>query len=158
MSHESAANFLRLPKHALVLSLLLAACGASWANPAVDDFSRCLSDNTTGKDRKALARWLFVSMGAHPEMRAITTLPPTASEDEARIAGQLFTRLLTEACARQTQAAVRAVGPIALQSGFTVLGQLAMQELMTDKDVAAGMSALQRHLDTAKLETVLNPK
>jgi hypothetical protein len=29
---------------------------------------------------------------------------------------------------------------------------------MTDKDVAAGMASLQKHLDTKRLETVLNPK
>lgn len=144
-------------KKAIMLLALFAASAASQANQTVEDFSRCISENSTGKDRKALARWLFVSMGAHPEMRAIAPTP-TANEDASRFAGELFTRLLADSCATQTQAAVRAVGPIAVQQAFTVLGQLAMQELMTDKDVAAGMASLQKHLDTKKLESVLNPR
>jgi hypothetical protein len=145
-------------KKAVVLLALVAASGLSQANQAVEVFSQCIADNSTGKDRKALARWLFVSMGAHPEMRAIAPIPPSASEDASRVAGELFSRLLADSCPTQTQAAVRAVGPIAVQQAFTVLGQLAMQELMTDKDVAAGMASLQKHLDTKRLETVLNPK
>lgn len=142
-----------------IASLILALLGGvAVANPAVDAFSRCLSDNTSGKDRKTLARWLFVSMGAHPDMRALAALPPTATHDAQRDAGQLFTRLLGEACPEQTRAAVRAVGTIAVQNGFTLLGQLAMQELMTDKDVAAGIAGLEKHVDNAKLMPVLNPK
>jgi hypothetical protein len=97
-------------------------------------------------------------MGAHPEMRAITAIPVGAVEGASRDAGELFTRLLTEACPNQTKAAIRAVGQVAVQSAFSVLGQLAMQELMNDKDVAAGMAMLQRHLDTAKLDPILNAK
>jgi hypothetical protein len=145
-------------KKAVLLLALVAASAASQANQAVEAFSQCISDNTTGKDRKALARWIFVSMGAHPEMRVIAPIPPAISEDTSRAAGELLSRLLADSCATQTKAAVRAVGPIAVQHAFTVLGQLAMQELMTDKDVAAGMASFQKHLDSKKLEPILNPR
>ena len=55
----------------------------------------------------------------------------------ARGAGELFTRLLTDACANEAKVALKAGGPMAIQVGFQTLGQLAMQELMTDRDVAA---------------------
>jgi hypothetical protein len=147
----------------LTLATWACACWATapapaWAQSAVDEFSRCMAENSTGKDRKVLARWLFVSMGAHPEMRSVSTLSAGAAEQASREAGELFTRLLADQCPNQTRAAVRAVGPVAIQSAFAVLGQLAMQELMTDKDVAAGMALLQKHLNTSKLEPLLNPR
>lgn len=42
------------------------------AGPYTDALGSCLADNTTGKDRKELARWIFVAMSAHPEMRDLS--------------------------------------------------------------------------------------
>jgi hypothetical protein len=134
--------------------VLLAAQGA-WANPSVDALSKCLADSTTGKDRRALAQWLFVSMGAHPDMKLIARIPDQVAEDSTVEAGRLFSRLLGDACPNETKAAVRVMGPLAIQGAFTVLGQLAMQELMTNKDVALGMAKMEKNLDRAKLDPVL---
>lgn len=145
-------------KRTLIGLLLAASTLAVHAQPAVSAFGKCLGDNTTGRDRKDLARWLFVAMGAHPDMKAISTINPSAPEESSRVAGQLFTKLVAESCPKEAKAAVDAAGPGAFQSAFTVLGQLAMQELMTDKDVAAGMSLLQKHIDASKVQSVLGGK
>ena len=142
-------------KRTLTCLLVLAVTSAAHAQPSVDAFGKCLADNTSGKDRKDLARWLFVAMGAHPDMKAISSINPSAPEDSSRVAGNLFNRLITEACPKEAKAAVGAVGPIAFQSAFSVLGQLAMQELMTDKNVNASMGLLQKYVDNAKVQTVL---
>ena len=152
--HETATQMKRF---LLTLSLCLIAVSGQ-AQPTVDAFSKCLADNTNGKERKDLARWLFVAMGAHPEMRAIATISATAPQDSSMAAGQLFTKLIAEACPAQAKAAVAAVGPTAFQTGFSVLGQLAMQELMTDKDVTAGMGLLQKYIDTSKVQSALGSK
>ncbi|MFZ2991108.1 hypothetical protein [Ideonella sp.] len=141
----------------LLLVLMFSVFSANAvAQPAVDAFSKCLADSTTGKDRKTLARWLFVSMGAHPELKAIAKIAPSAPEDSSREAGALFTRLITDTCVEQAKAAGRAAGPVAFQSAFSVLGQLAMQELMSDKDVAANMALLQKHVDAPKIQAVMS--
>ena len=145
-------------KKSIALSVLLIATMSSLANPAVDAFSGCLADSTSGKDRKDLARWLFTAMGAHPEMRSIAVLTPSAADDASRSAGQLFTRLLVDACPKQGKEAVQAVGPVAIQSAFSVLGQLAMQELMTDKDVAAGMGLLEKYVDNVRIQAAISTK
>lgn len=44
-------------------------------------------------------------------------------------------------------AAIRTGGPMAIHGAFQVLGQLAMREAMTDKDVTSAMSMLHRYLD-----------
>ena len=72
----------------------------------------------------------------------MANVPDEAAEAASKGAGELFTRLLTDACANEAKAALKAGGPMAIQVGFQTLGQLAMQELMTDRDVAASMGRL----------------
>lgn len=145
-------------KHSLLALALASLTVGAAAQPAVDAFSKCLADHTTGKDRKDLARWIFVAMGAHPEMRAIAELAPTAPQESSKTAGELFTRLMVESCPDQARAAVQARGGAAIQAGFNVLGQLAMQELMSDREVAARMGLLEQYVDTAKLQSVLGAR
>jgi hypothetical protein len=106
---------------------------------------------STGQDRKDLAKWLFTAMAAHADMKPLAAVPEEVAEGASKTAGTLFTRLLTETCASEVTAALKAGGPMAIQVGFQTLGQLAMQELMTDKDVAAAMGRLDKHLDRQKL-------
>jgi len=145
-------------KRPLIFLVLAATAAVAHAQPSVDAFGKCLADNTSGKDRKDLARWLFVAMGAHPEMKAISSINPSAPEDSSRVSGALFNRLIIEACPKEAKAAVDAVGPIAFQSAFAVLGQLAMQELMTDKNVNTSMGLLQKYVDNAKVQSVFTGK
>jgi hypothetical protein len=142
---------------ALLATLTMLAV-PTYAEPTVDAFSRCLAESTTGKDRKDFARWLFVSMGAHPSMREISRITPEAAEDASRNAGLLLTKLLADSCPKEAQAAFKAVGAAAMQSAFGVVGQLAMQELMTDKDVAAGMSILEKYLDSQRIQAAIGAK
>lgn len=143
---------------ALLAVTLALGAGAVQADPAVDNLSRCLADNSTGKERKLLARWVFVAMGAHPELRDNVPIPPAMVTDTSRAAGETFNRLLADACPTQARAAIQAVGQRAFQQAFSVLGQLALQEIMTDPGVAASLLAMQQHLDRARLEPLLKPK
>jgi len=138
----------------IVIIATLAFVNLAHASPQVEALGRCVADSTTGKDRKDLARWLFVAMSAHPEMKSISNVPDSETEEVSRVAGALFTRLLADSCPTQVKAAVQSGGPMAIQAAFTVLGQLAMQELMTDKDVARTMGILERHIDRQKLDAL----
>jgi hypothetical protein len=64
----------------------------------------------------------------------------------------------TESCAQQTQAAFKAGGTKALEVPFRTLGQLAMQELMSNRDVSASMSAFDKYIEKDKLNQVLSGK
>jgi hypothetical protein len=143
----------------LAFALLLAAPLLCQAQPQIESLSRCLADNTSGKDRKELARWVFLAMAVHPEIRqyaAQNTMQ--AAEETHRQVAQTFTRLLTESCRQQTQAAFKQGGPTALQGAFQTLGQLAMQELMSDRGVTSAMGAFERYLDQNKLNQVFGGK
>lgn len=138
-----------------IAALMLAAtlAGPALAANEVDALTACFADNTTGKDRRDLARWVFISMAAHPAMHDIANVSPEAREEAERAAGQLYTRLLTESCAPQALAAIRSGDREALGRSVEFLGKLAMQELATNKDVAAGFAGVQRYIDRKKLES-----
>lgn len=127
----------------------------------VDALSRCLADNTSGKDRRDLAKWIFLSIAAHPEIRQYASGNLASATDESsRSIAALFTRLLTESCVNETKAVVKAGGSTAtsFQFAFEGLGRLAMQELMADKSVNGSMLLFQRYLDQKRFADVLNPK
>jgi hypothetical protein len=132
--------------------------GTSYAQSPVDSLSRCLSDTTSGKDRKELARWVFAAMTAHPEMKALSSATIEDIESASRVAGALFTRLMAENCSKEMKAAIQFGGPAAIQSGFQTLGQLAMLELMSNPQVAASMSILDRYVDKSKIDAAIQSK
>jgi hypothetical protein len=141
--------------HTLPLALAVLSSSGVLAGPAADALGTCLSENTTGKERKELARWMFVAMSSHPEIKQLSATTPNDLDQVSRATGALFTKLLTETCVTQTRAAVRTEGAQSIQAAFSVLGQAAMQELMSDPAVRAAIGAFERHLDTKKVEAVL---
>lgn len=147
-------------KFAKFLLLATALCLAlpAAAGPASDTLGNCLADNTSGRERKDLARWIFLAMAAHPEIRDLAAATTGPREDSSKATAGLFTRLLTESCPLQAKEAMRLEGSTAMVSAFGTLGKLAMQELMTNADVAASISGFERYVDRAKIEAVLGAK
>ena len=71
-----------------VLALFLYCLSlAANAQPAIDAFANCMADNSSGKDRKEMARWIFVSMGAHPEIKSIASISASAPEETSKNMG-----------------------------------------------------------------------
>jgi len=139
----------------LAIALLLASPLVAQAQAPVDLLSRCLADNTSGKDRKAFARWMFFAMAAHPEIKQYTSATAAQATQEANKAmAATFTRLLTDSCAQEARTAPKE----ALEGAFRSFGELAMQELASDHDVKAALSAFEMYLDKNKLDQVLGGK
>jgi hypothetical protein len=137
----------------IVISVVLAlSASLAQAQEPTDALSQCLADNTSGKDRKDLARWVFFAMASHPEIKQFASpgLAP-ASEETHKIMAATFTRLLVDSCLTQTQAAFQEGGSRAIEGAFATLGRLAMQELMSNQDVNANMSKFEKFLDQTKL-------
>ena len=129
------------------------------ASVPIQNLSQCLSDNTTGRDRKDLARWMFIAMASHPELQKYASGEAAASAESMNKAmAELLTRLLVQTCLNQTQAAFKAGGSVALQASFQTLGQLAMQELMSDQNVKTNIMAFQKYVDQKKLAEAMTPK
>ena len=141
----------------LFLGLALVLPQAAMATPASDALGNCLKDNTSGKDRKDLARWIFVSMSAHPEIRSLSAISDAARTDTNKGMAELVTRLLTVNCAAQTRAAGQESTSSMLAS-FKSLGEVAMMELMSNQAVSDSISGYVQFVDRKKVEAVLGSK
>lgn len=128
------------------------------ASPAADALSACLADNTTGRDRKDLARWIFLAMSAHPEIRNISNVSQAQRDEINRGMGNIITKLLTERCPSQARIAMEREGSGALQTAFGVVGQLAMQELMSNPEVTASVGEYVKYIDQNKMNAVFSRK
>lgn len=127
------------------------------ASPASDALGTCLADNTTGKDRKDMARWMFIAMSAHPEMHDISKVSKKNQDDINILMGAMVTKLLTENCPAQAKKAMDE-GTEAMKTAFGVLGQLAMQELMANPEVKSSISGFSKYMDKDKINSVFSKK
>jgi len=124
----------------------------------IDALRTCVTDNTSGKDRKDLAKWVFFAMAAHPEIRQYADAKVADAADESsKTMAALVTRLLTDSCVSEVKAVMKTgQGSEAVKLAFTTLGALAMQELMADKAVQDAMGSFGRYVDQTRLNAALS--
>lgn len=147
---------MNLSKTVLLVTLSFSSFAAC-AGPATDALGACLTDHTTGKERKDLARWAFVSMAAHPEIAAIAPVSQQVRDKENKAMAALVTKLVTQECAAQSRQAI-AEGGDGLGTAFKVLGEAAMQELMSHPTVSKNIEGFTQYLDRATFEAALKGK
>ena len=94
-------------------------------------------------------------MAAHPELSAYADTSPQDIEASDQYVGKVITRLLTVDCPDRLRKA-SAADAKAVQKAFELVGQVAMQELMTNQEVAQALSNYARYADTEKINKVLN--
>jgi hypothetical protein len=128
--------------------------GSSIQQPRQDVLGTCLSDQTTGRDRKDLVKWIFLAMAQHPDMKGLlTTSAATEAAESNKKIGALVTRLLAESCTNEARQAA-GVGGSAFEAAFEKLGQVAMQELMLDDSVTAAIGGFEPFMDMARLKKI----
>jgi hypothetical protein len=115
----------------------------------------CLTDNTTGRERKDLARWIFTAIAAHPEMDSLSAVTPERREQVSQTVGALYTRLFADVCRDEVRAAAAAGGDSVIGDGFGILGEVAMQELMLHDQVEQAMFGVAAHLDMERIEAAM---
>jgi hypothetical protein len=142
----------------LLVALLLQVPGLASADSAAD-LSSCVSDNTSGKQRKDLARWVFLAMAAHPDLKQFASAEVDAVRDPTdKTVAEMFEQLITVQCATQANAAYTEHGTPGLEVAFEELGRLAMMELMSNPDASAAMGTFERYLDRSKITAALTGK
>ena len=140
----------------LIIVVVLATSVAAQEGQPAGALRTCVADSTSGKDRKDLAKWIFLAMAAHPEMRLHANASAAAAmEDSSRRMAALLTRLLTDSCVNETRAVMKTGSAQSLKLAFEGLGQLAMQELMADQSVGDAMGQFERYLDQKRLTEIL---
>lgn len=147
-----------IKRHALVVAFAACLAFPAHAGPATNALGACLADNTTGKERKELAKWIFIGMAAHPDIQDVSKVPPSARDDSDRTIGELVTRLLTKNCVTQARTAINSEGAGAFKAAFQSLGELAMQELMSNQAVESSLSGWEKYFDRKTFEAAMAAK
>jgi hypothetical protein len=135
----------------LMISLLPIS---AFAGEAANELGVCLADSLTGKERKTLARWIFIGMAAHPEMSPYTDVPDQAVDEIDKLVGELVTRLMTSDCPQQARTAVKDEGSAAIEYAFGLVGQVAMQELMMNQEVSQTLGGFEKYLDQQAIQSL----
>jgi hypothetical protein len=136
----------------ILTAVFLMVCSSAYAQSASEALAQCLAENTSGRDRKDLARWVFFAMASHPEIRQYAA--PSLTTDELKThkaMADLVTRLLAESCLEQTQQAIVSGGSKTVEVAFRTLGELAMRELMSNPAVGESMSRFEKQIDQSRL-------
>lgn len=124
-----------------------------------DRLAVCLADSTTGKDRKDMARWVFIGMAAHPEIASLSNVKPADIAQANQKIANIFVRLLTVDCKKEAQQALDSTtGRQSFHEAFSFLGQLAFQELMTDSSVKATFESVIQYIDEEKFNKEFSKK
>jgi hypothetical protein len=144
------------------MALVLATCTLlstqARAGEAGDALSRCLSDSTTADDRRALVRWIFSAIAAHPDLKEFTTIDDARREQIESESVAVFERLIVEDCTAQTKRALAQEGAEGFQAAFKTLGELAMGGVVEDAQVQASMAQLGERLDKQRILQALLTK
>lgn len=146
------------PLATLLLCLSIVLPHAALAATASETLGSCLVDNTTGKDRKELARWIFMAMTVHPDIRELSAASEEQTVQANKNMAALVTRLLTENCVAEVKASIADGGSTNMFNAFKSLGEVAMRELMGNRNVAKSVGDYVQYLDKKKLEAVLGAK
>ncbi len=136
-----------------ILSTILISAPAL-SGPASDALGTCMTDSLNGKERKQLGKWVFLAMSVHPEISKFSNVTEELQNESDKFIGSLITRLLTEDCSAEARIALNNESSVALTSAFEVVGKVAMQELMRDKNVNNAISGFEKYLDKEKLNAL----
>ncbi len=138
--------------------MLIIACVSitklACATATSDALGNCMTDSLSGKERKQFVEYVFMGIAAHPEMKKFSNVTAQDQTDLNKMMAVLFTRLLTVDCVEQVKQAAKEGGPQAFQSAFEIVGRLAMQDLMSNKEVNNSMSGFLNYIDKDKFKAL----
>ena len=109
---------------------------------------------TSDAERVDLVRWIVAAITVHPGVKGMTGISDDRRTAETKQAAGLFADLLTVPCREEALDAFKFEGEVAFSAAFEVLGQVAMQTLISDPPVAAEMTKLGDHLDDNQLKSL----
>ena len=128
------------------------------ANPTSDALGSCMANSLAVTERKELAKWIFFIMSAHPDIQKYSQITVEARRSTDEYVAKLITRLLTKDCTAQASAAFKANGPDTLGKAFETVGEVAMQELMSNAEVTKSLTGYTKFLNYEKFAPILKAR
>jgi hypothetical protein len=139
------------------LALAAAAAAALVSTPVVaaagvytDDMAKCLVRSATPDDNKALVLWAFGAMSANPVVKPLSNVTEAQRAQFGQAAVKSIERLMLQDCRKESLMAVKIDGQSAIEGSFSLLGQVAFRNLMTDPGTMAEVGRLTSYVDQAK--------
>jgi hypothetical protein len=142
----------------VLLLQILAGAPTFAAGPYSDELSKCLVRSTTQADKSMLVQWFVSVCTLHPDVKWMSNVTDAKRAELNKNTAQIFERLLTSGCTNEARDAVKYEGTGAIESSFSVLGQVAARELFSNPSVATGLSDFGKALDLKKIEKALTPE
>ena len=136
------------------IALSLGASHVSFSATPTQSLGACLVDSLNGKERKQLAKWIYFAIAAHPEISDFSKASSKDIDSTDQYIGGLVTRLLTVDCPTEMKLA-NDLDPLAMQQAFELVGQVAMQELMTNENVMSSITGYIKYADMDKINSLL---
>lgn len=121
-----------------------------------DALAQCMLAHTAPADKKAVIRWLVLSLATAPQVKGDLTVAAGAKDDADRQLATLFTRLVTEDCPDKARPLFKSGSPAAFRLAFAPLGQVAARDAFSDPDTAKAMMSYAQHIDFSKFAKVMN--
>ena len=116
------------------------------ASEGAMELGQCVVGVTTGNDRVLVAQWVGSSLAMAPQLERMVTVDAAAKDALDRRMADLFFRLFTQDCVDYARPLVQRGDQVSIQAAFGMLGEVAMQELLTDPRAMAAMTSYIQHI------------
>ncbi len=153
--HQKGVLMKKYSIYAVIAGLIFLFSSSVDAGVYSDDLSRCLVESSTSSDKLMLVKWMFTSMSLHPAVKSMASVSAKQLADSSKETADMIVNLVTKTCRDQAKKAIKYEGGVALQSSFSVFGQVAAKELFSHPDVAAGLAGLEKYLSAKKIKEAL---
>lgn len=107
---------------------------------------QCVIGSTTGFDRVLVAQWVGSSLATAPQLEGLVTVNEAGKDALDQRLAQLFVRLFTVDCVEEARPLVAANDTQAVQVAFSMLGEVAMGELLSDPRAMAAMTSYVQYI------------
>ena len=123
-----------------------------FAGPFGDEMARCLVTSTNNRDRNKLLKWIFRVYGDHPEVSFMVDISEREKKEIDKDVADIFTRLLSKDCIDETKKAKKYEGNDALITAFSILGEVAANEIIDHPNVERSTKKFVDFIDSEKLD------
>lgn len=141
---------------AFALTLMTSLCLMLPITAHAQALETCFVDSLTGKERKALVKWMFFSMSTHPELTAYSQISAEDLLASKKEFGALITRLMVEDCYNESKTALH-TDPRAIQKAIALIVKLPIKDLVANTAVRSAISDSAKHVDQAKIKQAFAP-
>ena len=130
----------------------------SHAAPKLESVKQCIRDKTTSKDKKDFAKWIFITMSAHPEIQDFSLVTSDSKNKSDQIMANLIQSLFINKCRGEIQELITEFGASSTELVYEFIGELAMDEILTNPKVIENLQGFSKYIDKEKFEKLFKKK